>query len=76
MRIDTVTDIERKCAFGDKRRDPYVIESIGERFLRVRSLPGKHFNLDVGSEVTIEDMPFIVRQKPAPNRLILEGLDS
>lgn len=76
MRIDTVTDVYRKSAFGDIERLPYVIESIGERFVRVRSLPGKHFSLDIGSEVTIEDMPFVVRQKPAPNRLILEGLVS
>lgn len=67
-------DIEREGAFRRREADPYVIESFGEQFVRVRSLPGKHFSLDVGAEVTIEDTPFVVRQKPAPNRLILEAL--
>ena len=51
----------------------FHLESIGERFLRLRALAGHAFGVKVGEEVTIEGCSFVVRSK-SRKILLLEGV--
>ena len=53
----------------------YVITSIGERFIWLRSKPGRIFIAKVGDEVTIKDCAFVVNKNESGGRkLMLEGV--
>lgn len=51
----------------------YVIESIGERFVRVRSLPGARWKFHKGQEIHMEDCNFRIANKFG-TILLLEGI--
>lgn len=54
--------------------DAFVVESVGNRFVRLRLKPGRHCTAVAGTEIMYDGMPFVIRSVQG-RVVVLEGVE-